>query len=183
MMHIFDFDNTLVYTNRANNAAYNRALALEGLAPILSEGRITRVTVKAAYPELTGEQLKRVIANKQAHFPKEQTSVNGPLLAYVRSLGRERCLLWSSADQGRARALVEYYGLEPCFSTLYFSEKTHVVQELEKLAQRFSIKMRDLTVYEDTDPYIEELRAHGVRAVDAKRWTASFVHSGQDTLP
>lgn len=171
MNYIFDLDNTLVYTNQANNDAYNAALRREHLAPIQWEGRIVRSVVREVYPQLTDDQLQRIIRSKQACYPFERTQVNAPLLRYVKALGRERCFLWSGADQGRARSLMDYHHLNGLFSAAEFSEKTDVLREFDALVRRFSLDPRDLTVFEDTDRHIEALRSAGISVVDVKSWS------------
>lgn len=166
MTHIFDFDNTLVYTDRANNDAYRRALALEGLACPAAEGRITRQTVRAAYPWLSEDRLAHIVRSKQRLFSRELTVPNAPLIERVRSLGRDRCLLWSSAGRDRLFSLLDYYGLRDCFFAVRLSGKRDVVRELEKLARDFSLNLQDLTVYEDTRMHIMALRARGIRVAD-----------------
>lgn len=171
MTHIFDLDNTLVYTDQANHDAYNEALQQEGLKPIALEGRITRETVWFVYPNLTNTQIQRIIASKQMLFPLEKTFVNAPLLQYAKEQGRDDCLIWSGADYGRIRSLMKYYGLDAYFFDIYSSKKSNIVQEFEELSRRFSIEPQDVIVYEDTNCYIEELRRIGVKTIDVKFWS------------
>lgn len=170
MTHIFDLDNTLVYTDQANHDAYNEALRKEGLEPIVSAGRVTRETVRSAYPDLTSIRIQRIISRKQMFFSLEKTFVNAPLLRYAKEQGRNHCLVWSSADYGRACSLMKYHSLDMYFFDIHFSKKINIAQEFEELAQRFSIERQDVIVYEDTDSFIEELRRMGIKAIDIKSW-------------
>ena len=158
----------MVYTDEANNLAYNVALVKEGLELIAAPGRITRGTVAEAYPELTAERLARIISHKEAVYSVETTYVNDCLLQFAKRQGRDSCFIWSSANPARASAVVEYHGLREWFSGLYFSKKTDIRQEVEELFRYFSFSPRDVVVYEDTDPYIQELRSIGITVVDVK---------------
>ncbi len=172
MKHIFDLDNTLVYTNQANNDAYNSALRQAGLKPIRGVDRITRETVRRVYRHLTGEQIQKIITNKRTLYCVQKTYVNHRLLRYARKQGVENCFVWTSADCGRAFSVMEHHGLHRYFSDIYFSEKRNIVQELEDLTRHFCLEPQDVVIYEDTDTYIEELRQGGVEVVDVKlrRW-------------
>lgn len=178
MTHIFDLDNTLVYTDRANCDAYNEALRREGLEPITAAGRITRETVRFAYPEMADVQLQRIITGKQALFSPKKTVLNVPLLEYAKEQGRDRCLIWSSADYGRACSLMVYHNLKAHFFDVYFSPKTDIPRELELLVRRFLLNPGNLVVYEDTEGHIEELRKMGIRVIDANALGAYGVKPG-----
>ena len=173
MIHIFDLDNTLVYTDAANRDAYNAALREAGLEPVRSSGRITRHVVKKAYPQLSDPQLRQIIARKQALFLPEKTVVNLPLLQYARRQGRDHCLIWSGADPARAAALIRCHGLDAYFRDTYFSKKADMAAEFRELLRRFSLKKEELTIYEDTDSSIEMLRGMNILVVDVKDWPSA----------
>ena len=169
MKYIYDLDNTLVFTDQANNLAYNAALKKEGLDPILLPGRITRETVLEVYPDLTDTQLARIISNKKAVYSVEQTYVNGSLLRQAKRQGKNNCFIWSSADPERASAVVDYHGLREWFSDIYFSKKTDISREIEDLSQYLSLSLQDMVVYEDTYKHIQELQRTGITVIDIMR--------------
>lgn len=66
--HIFDLDNTLVYTNEANNDAYNMALIQFGMKPIEGVERITREIVFEKYSNLTDLQRYQIVKKSKNYF-------------------------------------------------------------------------------------------------------------------
>ncbi len=160
----------MIYTDQANNLAYNVALKKEGMEPIIIPGRITHETVLEIYPDLTDVQLARIISHKKAVYSADKTYVNDSLLRQVKRQGRDSCFIWTSADPDRATAIIDYHGLREWFSGIYFSKKVDIRQELEKFSQYFSFCPQDMVVYEDTDKYIQELRNIGITVVDIKQW-------------
>lgn len=169
MKYIFDLDNTFVYTDQANNYAYNAALEKEGLPPIQSDGRITRETVRSEYPSLTESQMSRIIAIKKALYPVQKTYINADLLRYAEAQGKNHCFLWSSADPERVSSILNYHCLNEVFSDIFLSEKKDIRREFAELVEYYSFRLQDLTVYEDTGEYIEALRSLGVTVVDVKQ--------------
>lgn len=167
MKYIFDLDNTLVFTDLANNTAYNAVLQRAGLPPIQTQGRITRETVGAAYPQLSQHQLEQIIQEKQAVFSPALTRVALPLLERAANQGRENCLVWSSADPARAIPLMEHHGLGAYFFDVCFSPKRDVCRELGKILQEHSISPGDVVVFEDAAAYIAALRGGGFQVVEA----------------
>ena len=176
MKHIFDMDNTLVYTDEANNEAYNTALEKMGMVPLRGEMRITREIVLNAYPMLTAEEIKRIVETKKSCYCVEKTYVNEELLQYVRGRERENCFIWSCANRERAFSLMDYHGMDGLFSNIYFSPKADICREYKEMIRYFDIENEDITVYEDTDGYIKQLRGIGVRTVDVKCWKDPMLH-------
>lgn len=170
MKFIIDLDNTLVFSDDANNTAYNMALDLEGVNPILVNGRITRSTVLETYPELAGERIDRIIANKSRLYPVHETRLNRDLVKYIRTQGKNACLLWSSASEKRILSILDYHKIKNLFFDIFISTKSDVFKDLEVMVSRYVMTYQELIVFEDNDRYIEELREKGIRVVDIKQW-------------
>ena len=168
MKHIFDLDNTLVYTDEANACAYNAALEKENLKPLRAETRITKETVLKAYPDLTQTQMLRIIANKKALYPVHKTFLNKRLLRYAKEQGKDNCILWSCGDPDRIFSILDYHRMQETLSQVFFSKKNDVWMELGELMERYMLLPEDVIVYEDTDSYIKTLREHGIAVVDVK---------------
>lgn len=179
--HIFDLDNTLVYTNEANNDAYNMALIQLGMKPIEGVERITREIVFEKYSNLTDLQRCRIVEKKQELFPLEKTRTNKDLLWFVRQIGRDNCFVWSGADPMRGRAILRYHEMETLFADVQFSKKENITQELFELSRCLGISLQDITIYEDIDEYIIELRNIGITVIDAKTWRPADV-IGQEAV-
>ena len=170
MKFIIDLDNTLVLSDEANNIAYNAALRLEGIDPLPLSGRITRSVVLKTYPKLTGEQMDRIIANKNRLYPVHETRLNHDLVEYIKMQGKNACLLWSSANEKRILSILDYHKLRSLFFDIFISAKSDIIKDLEVLVNRYAMTYQELIVFEDTDRYIAELREKGIRVVDIKQW-------------
>lgn len=67
---VFDMDNTLIKTDKANNLAYADAISLVlGVKCDIGNGdRFTRNRLKAIFPNLTDAQFSEIIACKEKFF-------------------------------------------------------------------------------------------------------------------
>ncbi len=125
---IFDLDNTLIYTDIANNMAYKEAIQV-----VLNIGyvncdiqRITRIELANMLPECSQEQLSKIVLYKENIYPNyyDQTTLNTNLLKILVLLHTNRCetILLTECRRNRAIALCEYHGLMNYFSQCYFLE-------------------------------------------------------------
>ena len=108
--YVFDLDNTLVFTDALNNEAYNFVLKKFGLSEIRNVERITREVVFQKYPEV--EKWKdEIIALKQNFFLNnlERTFPARELLIKLKNSEKCRNILWTSAEETRVIAILEYY--------------------------------------------------------------------------
>ncbi len=162
-IHIFDLDNTLIYTNQLNSDSYNYALTKLGLVPIVSCSRVTRKVVLNHYPFLDKHQQAKLIQLKQAYFIKHinKAELNLHLHGVLHSHSSEFCVLWTSAEKERVLPLLEHYQLQCAFAEIIYSSKDNVRRDVEKICQRFSCTSEQLLFYEDNPVIIEVLRSLG----------------------
>lgn len=164
---VFDLDNTLVYTNSLNNEAYNYALNLLRLEPIICCNRITRDIVFAAYPNLNNVQKSRIIELKQTYFMNniKSTIPNKSTLKMLKDIDIEFCVLWTCADENRVKDLLEYYDISNAFRKILFSNKIDISLDIEKICQIFECNKDQLVFCEDNQRVIIELQNLGLEVI------------------
>jgi phosphoglycolate phosphatase-like HAD superfamily hydrolase len=158
--HVFDLDNTLIYTDSLNNDSYNYALKLFGLASIYDYKRITRNVVFRKYPDLNNVQKNKIIELKQKYFMNnlERTIPNRSLLQVLETKSAESCILWTGADEARVLAILEYYKICNAFKKVLFSNKVKVIQDIEKICELLECGFEHLIFYEDNQRVVQDLR-------------------------
>lgn len=158
--HIFDLDNTLIYTDSLNNASYAYAMNQHGLSPIDDCKRITRDVVFNKYPDLEDAKKNAIIALKQEYFMSNLTSTipNVSLLQFLETQSVEHCMLWTSADEARVFAILEHYNIKNTFKKILFSDKVELLQDIQKIYQFFECGLEHLVFYEDNMDVIQDLK-------------------------
>ena len=158
--HVFDLDNTLVYTDSLNNKSYNYALNQLGLASINNCKRITRDVVLSIYPHLDSIQKNEIIELKQKYFVNnlKVTSPNTSLFQLLENQNFELCILWTSADETRVLAILEHYKICNAFKTVVFSSKVEVIEDIEKICKLLDCGFDHLIFYEDNQRVIQDLQ-------------------------
>lgn len=161
--YVFDLDNTLIYTDKLNNASYNYALQRCGLIPINSYSRVTRDIVFKCYPFLNEFQKKEIVKVKQSYFIKniDYTELNTVLLAELKSRGADYSILWTSSNKERCFALLSYYNIGDCFKEIVFSNKDNIEKDIEKICNIFICNSMDLIFYENDASVIKKLKFLG----------------------
>ena len=159
-MYVFDLDNTLIYTDLLNNYSYNYALNKFGLASIIDCKRITRDIVFSKYPDLNNIQKNEIIELKQKHFVNnlKVTSPNTSLVQFLEVQNVELCMLWTSADETRVSAILEYYKISNAFKNVMFSNKAEVIKDIEKIRELLECGFENLIFYEDNQRVIQDLQ-------------------------
>lgn len=124
---IFDLDNTLVKTNRANNKSYEEAIkAVTGIDYRHKKTRFTRVDLSIAIPNLTPIQISEIIKVKEDFYIRhiQETALNVQLvkcLKLLKDCGEETILL-TECRKTRAQQICDYYDLKQFFSREYYLE-------------------------------------------------------------
>lgn len=157
--YVFDLDNTLVFTDALNNEAYNFVLKKFGLSEIRNVERITREVVFQKYPEV--EKWKdEIIALKQNFFLNnlERTFPARELLIKLKN--SEKCgnILWTSAEETRVIAILEYYKIAEKFRDIVFSKKADVEKDIKKICRIFECSQEDLIFFDDNLRVIQKLK-------------------------
>lgn len=165
--YVFDLDNTLIYTDCLNNYSYNYALKCYGLAPINYFKRITREIVFKNYPQLTDVQKDRIVNLKRYYFINNLhiTKGNDLLIKMLKSKSKSNCILWTSAERIRVKAILEYYNINKLFKNIFFSSKTNIIYDLNKICKLHNCKSEQLVFYEDNLDVIRQLEKLDLKVI------------------
>ena len=161
LIHVFDLDNTLVYTDALNKDAYNYALKQLGLevSRITTSKRITRDVVFHEYPELSVQQKDELIILKQCYFAENliDTVANTSLVKILESCNKEFCVLWTSADRVRVLAILKHYKIHDAFQMVFYSPKVDIVTDVKAICKFLKCDSNKLLFYEDDKQIIDKL--------------------------
>lgn len=169
--YIFDLDNTLVYTNKLNNIAYNYALKKYGFKKINSNNRITREIIIKSDNKFQKNELENIIKTKQEYFLKniKQTKLNKKLFEILVSKKKENCVLWTAAEKIRVISILKFYKLENLFHFILFSNKTNLKKDINILLEKLECELKDLNFYEDELCIINELKTMKLNILNFKK--------------
>ena len=126
---IFDLDNTLVKTNRANNKSYEEAIKnVLGIKLQFKNktSRFTRKNLTDISPQIATSQISEIIKCKEEIYIQHihETILNVQLvkcLMLLKDMGEETILL-TECHKERALQLCNYYNLGELFSHKYYLE-------------------------------------------------------------
>lgn len=122
---VFDLDNTLIKTNRANNNSYKEAIfAVTGRNVEIKKERFTRIDLSSVLPNISASQITEIVAEKEKCYAKHiyETTLNKQLVKILKLLkdsGNETIMLTESRKT-RAQQVCEYYDLTQYFSQQYY---------------------------------------------------------------
>lgn len=124
---IFDLDNTLVKTNRANNKSYEEAIkVVTGIDYRHKKPRFTRGDLVLAISDLTPIQISEIIKLKEDFYPKyiQETALNVQLVKCLKLLKNsgEETILLTESRKTRAQQVCNYYNLDQFFCQRYYLE-------------------------------------------------------------
>ena len=154
MNYIFDLDNTLIYSDAANNLAYKEAVrnVVNGDLRI-DGGRITRGDIAARFPNLSAAQLSKIIAAKESLYPQyfDKTLLNPALLSILKHLAanQKRTILLTYGGKNRALQLLEYYGIGKYFSEKYFKEDLSTMSKYKFATDVLELNSRKIVLFEN----------------------------------
>ena len=154
MNYIFDLDNTLIYSDAANNLAYKEAVrnVVNGDLRI-DGGRITRGDIAARFPKLSVAQLSKIIAAKESLYPQyfDRTLLNPALLSILKQLAanQKRTILLTYGGKNRALQLLEYYGIGKYFSEKYFKEDFSTMSKYKFATDVLELNSRKIVLFEN----------------------------------
>lgn len=159
--YVFDLDNTLVFTDNLNNLAYNLALEHIGFSPIVNQKRITRDILNQVYPCISTNTYNAICKLKQEYFINqlEHTILNKDLLDFICLTESDNCILWTSAEQTRVEAILDYYNIRKLFKAIVFSEKKDISSDIKLFCNILKCDFSELVFYEDNREIISELLA------------------------
>ena len=124
---VFDLDNTLVKTNRANNQSYKDAIfAVTGKSIVITKNRFTRDDLASTFPDLSIIQMEMVINAKETCYPNHitETKLNRQLVKILELLYDEGCkpILLTESRKTRTQQVCNYHKVTHFFSSIYCKE-------------------------------------------------------------
>ena len=154
MNYIFDLDNTLIYSDTANNLAYKEAVRNVIHKDLdIKSGRITRGDIASHYPNLTATQLSKIIKEKEKSYAKyfDFTLLNVALLNILKQLSsaNQRTILMTYSGSERACQLLEFYGIDKYFSEKYYKEDFGNKSKYKFANEILSIDSRKIVLFEN----------------------------------
>ena len=128
IIFVFDLDNTLVKTNKANNESYKAAIRIvTGMdCDFKPQKRFTRSDLKNCFPILSEDYYSAIVVEKENLFGNfiDKTRLNRSLYAILKALhdNGNKTILLTNSHKKRAMQLCKHYGLNQYFSEMYFYE-------------------------------------------------------------
>lgn len=125
---VFDMDNTLIKTDKANNLAYSEAISsVLGVNYNIGNGkRFTRNGLRELFPQLVQTQINEIIDRKENIFESylDETELNNNLFSILKRLHQEgnHTILLTNCHFRRAISLCNFYNLTQYFVQCFFYE-------------------------------------------------------------
>lgn len=165
---VFDMDNTLIKTDKANNLAYSEAISLVlGVKYDVADGeRFTRGRLKTVFPDLTETQFNEIVARKEQCFEShlKKTELNQNLFMLLKRLYHEghHTILLTNSRSGRAISLCNYYNLTKYFVRRYFYEDC--IDNKYTLLKFLGYDLQNVVLYENEESSSSEAVANGINS-------------------
>lgn len=166
LIFVFDMDNTLIKTDKANNLAYSEAISsvLGFKYTINSNDRFTRNQLKNIFPSLTETQINEIVVRKERCFEKylKETELNQNLFHIVKHLHYEGChtILLTNCHSGRAISLCNYYNITKYFVQRFFYEDC--LGNKYALLKSLGYNLQNVVLYENEEEASEEAINSGI---------------------
>ena len=144
---LVDLDNTLIFTNAANNAAYLSAANSLGFPTLFSKHNQFRIT-RADLTSLSESMQQKIIIKKQKiyHSFLNQTILNKALFQLLKNSNRDVFLV-SNADENRANSLIEYHHLHDLFKEKIFCPS--IPNKYEVALKRLNLLPNSVLIVDD----------------------------------
>lgn len=163
---VFDMDNTLVKTDKANNHAYSDAISsvLCEKCTIDPSKRFTRNELKKLLPNITQTQYNEIVARKEINFELylNETELNQNLISILRSLHQEgnHTVLLTNCHSSRAISICNFYNLTRYFSQRFFCEDC--LDNKYSLLKSLGYDLQKVVLYENEDTAYSEAVSNGI---------------------
>lgn len=152
---VFDMDNTLIKTDKANNLAYSEAISsVLGVNYNIEKGkRFTRNELKELFPKLTQPQIDEIIDRKEKCFGSylNETELNTNLFSLLKRLHQEgyHTILLTNCHSGRAISLCNFYNLTEYFVQRFFYEDC--LNNKYTLLKSLGYDLQNVVLYENEE--------------------------------
>lgn len=167
MNYIFDLDNTLIYSDLANNFSYK-----EAVRNILNEdlnitaGRITRNDLKTMFPNLTTLQMSNIVHEKEKKYKTyfNMTILNTALVMILKYLSEnnKRTILLTYSGKNRAEQLLKYHGIDNLFAEKYYKEDYGKNTKYKFATDVLAINSHNLVLFENETESLNDAVNNGI---------------------
>lgn len=163
---VFDMDNTLIKTDKANNLAYSEAIrsVLSVNCNIENGKRFTRNELKDLFPQLTQTQIDEIIDRKEKSFESylNETELNNNLFSILKCLHQEghHTILLTNCHSGRAISLCNFYDLKKYFVRRFFYEDC--LGNKYTLLKSLGYDLQNVVLYENEEVSSSEAVTNGI---------------------
>ena len=163
---VFDMDNTLIKTDKANSLAYYKAISsVLGVNCNIENGkRFTRDELKELFPQLTQTQIDEIIDRKEKCFESylSETELNNNLFSLLKRLHREghHTILLTNCHSKRAISLCNFYNLTKYFVRLFFYEDC--LGNKYTLLKSLGYDLQNVVLYENEETSTSEAVTNGI---------------------
>ena len=163
---VFDMDNTLIKTDKANNLAYSEEIrsVLSVNCNIENGKRFTRNELKDLFPQLTQTQIDEIIDRKEKSFESylNETELNNNLFSILKCLHQEghHTILLTNCHSGRAISLCNFYDLTKYFVRRFFYEDC--LGNKYTLLKSLGYDLQNVVLYENEEVSSSEAVTNGI---------------------
>lgn len=163
---VFDMDNTLIKTDKANSFAYSEAISsVLGVNYNIENGkRFTRGELKELFPRLAQSQIDEIIDCKEKCFESylNKTELNDNLFCILKRLHKEGhyTILLTNCHSRRAISLCNYYDLTKYFVKRFFYEDCH--GNKYTFLKSLGYDLQNIVLFENEESSSSEAIANGI---------------------
>ena len=163
---VFDLDNTLVKTNRANNESYKEAiLAVTGKSVEINRRRFTRADLLNVLPNLSDSQIAEIVKEKEKCYEKHisETTLNKQLLKILNMLKSDgyNTVLLTESRKIRAQRVCNYYSLTPLFVNQYFKDD-YINNDKYLFLKQLPYLLQNVVLFENEQAEIYRAMQNGI---------------------
>lgn len=161
---LFDFDDTLLDTNLANNEAYKYALwKVTGKSDYIQLANARRITRKdiAKLPDITPQMVETIVQEKKNNY-RYKITYTAPYITHEilkRHSAYTPCYVITTADKERVQQLDQYYQLGRFVKDYLFVDEA---DKYKNIARRLNVEPSQIILFEDKEEAINNAIKNGI---------------------
>lgn len=163
---ICDLDNTLIFTDDANNQSYIEVMGRHGYdtSRLQSVKRVTSKYIHQSYPNISKFKLWQIKRCKLKTFMKNLylINLNGSLMETIYKRTNLPVVIWTSSNRKRALAQIKYFNIK--HDWIVFSQKdtaTEISRVVSLIKKKYKANRHQILFYEDDLKTLSLLREIG----------------------